>query len=338
MAKARNWRNSSEVAGLARHLGHSGSGDAVAFIVRYCMETVGRWIVEYQPTNLMEFLATVRTRTGLQIVEFTSTAELEAICERYIREGEKTFALVPREFEDETYGLTLRLERPVRGITHVSVIDCRGERAQRRWFSIWHEIAHVLADPQVEMAFRRCGEDEDDPVERVMDEVAGELAFHEAWYGQPSELTLTGLERHRNEKAPGSSRQSAFGAVIKRLPSAAAILVAKERLKVSEKKAAKQRDLFGVGPKKKLRVMAMLASPAARDAGLFIPTNMRIPEESVIKKVFDADAGDLERVTRTASENLGDWSASSGDRLPAMPIRVEAGRSGRMVFALLIPE
>ena len=61
----------------------------------------------------------------------------------------------------------------------MAVIDCRGGKLARRFFTRWHEIAHRLtthADRgDEEPAYRS----EHDPIERMMDEIAGHVGFYE---------------------------------------------------------------------------------------------------------------------------------------------------------------
>ena len=65
---------------------------------------------------------------------------------------------------------------------------------------------------------------------------------------------------------------------------------------------------------------------------------MRVPKESVIYNVFGKEPIDLEFQTKAASEDLSMWSSSKGGHLDPMPIYVEAGWCGGVVFALITLE
>jgi hypothetical protein len=173
----------AKVIQLSRDLGWASRGEPGDYVVRYCLDVVERWIGTYEPSTLDDLLATVTAHMGIRVDEFHSDEELEAICERYKANAELTFERVRQEFAvGDTFALTVRLKCPQHGMKFVAVIDCRGSRALKRLFSIWHEIAHLLVNPQLALEFRRCAGASKDPVESLMDRIAGELAFHRKWF------------------------------------------------------------------------------------------------------------------------------------------------------------
>jgi hypothetical protein len=63
----------------------------------------------------------------------------------------------------------------------VSVIDCRGQKAWRAYFTKWHEIAHLLVlTDQMRLSFRRTQAHavNNDPEEILMDVIAGKFGFY----------------------------------------------------------------------------------------------------------------------------------------------------------------
>ena len=72
---------------------------------------------------------------------------------------------------------------------------------------------------------------------------------------------------------------------------------------------------------------------AAPGTGLSIPPNMRVPERSVIYRVFSG----IEEVGE-ADEDLSWWTSSAGGRLSALPVHVTARRRGDHVQALIAPD
>ncbi len=86
-----------------------------------------------------------------------------------------------------------------------------------------------------------------------------------------------------------------------------------------------------------LRVMKAFPNQAARDAGLHIPWNMRVPQLSVIARVH---AEDIDTILNrgTAEENLCSWTTSGGDALPEVGVIVEARKMGDHVHALVTVE
>jgi hypothetical protein len=68
----------------------------------------------------------------------------------------------------------------------------------------------------------------------------------------------------------------------------------------------------------------------AKQRGLYIPKNFRVPEASIIHAVF-VDKRD----SASARECLSLWEASGGKRLKAMTVRVEVRQHFESVLALL---
>jgi hypothetical protein len=332
----------SRVVKLAREFGMKGAGNPVAFVVDRCVRQVTAWVKEFGPSNLEELLETVIAKVGLIIEEVQTDDDLEQIPKRYLQGGEGGFGRVLQAFDDRTFALVLRLRRPRHGCAHVAVIDCRGRKRARRWFSIWHEVAHLLAEPQLSFNFRRTVVPDKDPVEQLMDSIGGELAFYRPMFELilPDGVrpTLGHLEDHRVRQAPSASREAAYGTLIGRAGIPAVFIVAEMDFKASEHRALQTGFLFPqAAPTPELRAVRVVSSDLSRGSGLFIPRNMRVPPTSVISRVFLQETADLADKTWSSRELLSDWSDSKGNRLADVPVMVEAGRSGSRVFALITP-
>src|ERR1035441_6851450 len=62
----------------------------------------------------------------------------------------------------------------------VSVIDCRGEKRFRSYYTKWHELGHLLIlTDQMRLTFRRThfGLEDKDPEEALVDVIAGAFGF-----------------------------------------------------------------------------------------------------------------------------------------------------------------
>ena len=76
----------------------------------------------------------------------------------------------------------------------------------------------------------------------------------------------------------------------------------------------------------------MTVNEAARQDGLAIFENMRVPETSIIYRVFQGmPPGD-------AVENLSTWETSKGFTLPDRLVEIKAQRAWESVDALIIPK
>ena len=274
-------------------------------------------------------------KVGLIVEEICDDYDLHTIVARYVGVGEGGFGrLVGRTFDPQTYAVVVRLRRPQNGRTHVAVIDCRGPKRSRRYFSIWHEVAHLLTNPQLDFDFRRTVHPDKDPMESLMDSVAAELAFYKPFFrfSLPSgtRISFKALEAHRALYSPEASRAAAYGTVVSSLTEPALLVVAKFNLKAAERRAAQSGTLFPhLAPQPELRAATVIPSPGAQAAGLFLPPNMRVPVDSIIAEVFQN--------TWSSRENLSIW-VSKGRAQPSFAVVVEAGRCGGIVLALMTPD
>jgi len=71
---------------------------------------------------------------------------------------------------------------------------------------------------------------------------------------------------------------------------------------------------------------------AAKDAGLIIPWNYRVPVDSLIYRAFHESIWILDQ---EADERLGQWTSSNGSHLPDLPIHVEIRKQIDQVAAII---
>jgi hypothetical protein len=86
-------------------------------------------------------------------------------------------------------------------------------------------------------------------------------------------------------------------------------------------------------PPPDLRAVRAVANEAAQAERFMIPQNMRVPESSVIRSLFETDGerdGD-------GKEDLALWTDSKGKRLEGRVVAVEARRMGDPVIAIVQP-
>lgn len=86
-------------------------------------------------------------------------------------------------------------------------------------------------------------------------------------------------------------------------------------------------------PPPELRAVRAVANEAAQAEKFVIPQNMRVPESSVIRLLFEND-GNRDAASR---EDLGIWSDSKGKKLAGRAVAVEARRVADRVIAILQP-
>src|SRR5262249_1286877 len=129
-------------------------------IIDYCRERIAGWLKETRGIRSLTALeAIVCKRLRLVIEEFYSDDQLDALIQKDVPKGEFVFAAQRDGFDDDTFATLIRRENatPSCSDQFVALIDCRGDKAIRRYFTRWHEIAHVLTlvNGQMALPFHR---------------------------------------------------------------------------------------------------------------------------------------------------------------------------------------
>jgi hypothetical protein len=333
-------KSSIVVRTLARDLGIVHPTDPVSQIVTYCEERVRKFLREFPDSEglsgLLE-LVTAKVQTCFRIVN--NDHELISLRDEYLRRGEAAFANLPQELGPDVFGITLSLqERQAWELPFVSIIDCRGEKIWRGYFTKWHELAHLLTlTSQTRLAFKRthCAEIIS-PEESLMDIIAGRFAFYAPVIRKYAKgvISFEAIENLRQQLCPEASKQSSVIGITEAWPSPCLLVTAEMALKKGEQTGLNQgRFGFSKGPESKLRATRVKANDEARGVGFRIFENMRVPEQSVIFRVHENDLSYGDQ-----SEDLSWWVSSDGTALGVYPVRVEARRSaGDFIEALISP-
>jgi hypothetical protein len=318
-----------EVLALAQDLGLKPSDNPLQDILQYVRKRVRGYLKEVPCDRLSDLLRVVAAKVDTLMVEIHSDEELRKIREEYVGAGELSFAEIESELADAgTYGITycLKARRPGHR-KFVSVIDCRGDKAWRSYFTKWHELAHLLTiTAQQRLKFYRthASPEQKDPEESVMDAVAGNIGFFDEIVRKHTKgpISFNAVDVLKARLCPEASTQATLLGFLQAWPAPC--------LLVDAKWGRKRRNSFGTtanpfevnhAPDMALRAVNVTANEAARNNGLFIPRNMRIPIESAIARILDVNEDEIE-----SDEDLSWWTSSDGGRLEAMPIHVIARR------------
>jgi hypothetical protein len=248
-----------------------------------------------------------------------------------------------------TEGITLeREEWDPRVFRYLAVVDARGGRAARAYFTAWHELAHLLVHPsQLPFpGFRRtpaATEREKDPIESVVDHVAGRVAFYPPFFrpaleratGDHGGLNFAALEAARDAAAPTASLFATAMGSIQLVDTPSLLVTADMALKAEERRFSKGPqqafDFATTTIREKLRVTTVAPNDIAAGSRLAVRRNMRVPADSVLAQ---AHASTVD-VTLGAYEDQEWWETSRGGPLQALQLRVEAARRGRYVYGLI---
>ena len=341
-------KDSPIVIKIANDLGLKRKWNAERAIRNYCLRKVRGIISAFgEITDLNQLLAVVSSHLQLNFEEVHDD-DLSEITQKYVEKGELIFGNLHKELDDETDGVLIRLNSAKAWEPKfVAVINCRGNKIYRAYFSKWHEIGHLLTTPPTQMTFqfRRTPAFKKAPEEQIVDRVAGDLAFYENIFypaleseiADDNRLTFSAVERLKMTVCDGASREATLRAAIRQVLAPQLLVIAGMGYKKDEERLlhSKQMGLFADKDLKiepKLRALEVLSSQVAIDAGLHMHKNMRVPERSIIFKAYeDLTSSDQ---TYEECENLSWWEHSRG-RLNAAKVIVEAKKSGDKVFALV---
>ncbi len=234
-----NEESSPELVQLARALGVV-SNDPFQGTVATCLAMVESWVEQSGGigpsgiSNAAEFQRLLTHRLALAIEEIHSEEDFDRLTDFYARQrGEYVFAGLRARFDNEdcdgdeaTFGVLIRRRNALPEDTDkfVAVVDCRGEKHARRYFTRWHEIAHRMT------THSDCVDDgeeyQGELIEVLMDAIASELGFFEPFlqtavhnvFGSENWLTFEMIERIIDDVFPEASFQSTLFACMRSSP------------------------------------------------------------------------------------------------------------------------
>ncbi len=337
------------VAGLAAALGLDWR-DPITAILRHCNGKIAAWLKEARRVGSLDELQLLICRQlHLVFEEFHTEGELTQLIAKYVSMGEVGFAGIRATFNDDVYAtLTERRHMKSRDEPrYIAFIDLRGDKAARRYFTRWHEIAHLLTlVKQLELPFHRSTKQRD-PIEQLMDVIAGDVGFYdpifrptvERAFDRDPRLTFAAVENIRAEVCPGASFHATLIACAKRWPASVITLEVGLGLKKAEVSIVRsgQLGIFSDKPEMKLRAIVAIGNEAAKKARFRIHQNMRIPEASLLSRHF-ADTDERRLALDTSGrENLAIWQHSDGTSLGHLDVFIEARRLHDHLVALVRP-
>lgn len=339
--------SAQEIITLASELGVDWRNQPAQNIVEFCLGKIGQWIKESGPvTSIAELEKLACKRLSLVFEEVWNDEDLDQIIRKYVKAGEPVFASLKMDLDEKTYATLLERHN----ITHnaqdryVAVIDCRGEKALRRFFTRWHEIAHLLTlVRQLELPFHRS-RDDDSPLERMMDAVAGEVGFYKPIFVPVLNEVLRTCDRFsfqmaeliRARYSSEASFQSTLFAAIRGMPTPIIYLEAGMGFKKEEEATlqSSQLNLLPMAPPAaKLRVITVMQNEAAKERRFRIDRNMAVPPKSLIAAYFEnSNLSPAEGV-----EELSGWLHSNGKPVGQGEVHIEARFHAGRVMAIVQP-
>jgi hypothetical protein len=301
-------------------------------IKEHCHRQVKRFLKDFPHcATLNELLAVAAQRLGTVFHEIHCDDDLVQLTKQYAARSEPVAALFAGELTDEVYGVTFKLLQPGKfDLPYISIIDCRGYKKHKYYFTKWHELGHLLIlTDQRRISFKRTHalHEFKSPEETMVDVIAGEFAYYAPMvlpYTKGA-LTFEAIDAARVALCPEGSFQSALIGLVRVWPTPCVLIEAKW----AGKKTLLPGEYFSSFA---LRAVTSLVNDAARLNGIQLHKNFRVPMRSVIHKVFSESLTDGAGV-----EDLSWWQSSDGTSLEKQQIGVSVKRVGDAIYGLLIP-
>ena len=345
--------NDPEVLKLALDLHLPRRGNPLHQIRDFAISRVGRTLADSPvPVEDLDTLRSViANKFGVRLEFLTEDSDVSRVGEQYV----DFHGLLPHRLHEEfvrgnTEGITLEREDwdPIR-FRYLAVVDARGRRASRAYFTAWHEITHLVIHPEQLPfpGFRRTPNDDEihkDPIESVVDYVAGRIGFYRPLFAPILDdavrtaggFTFRALDLARQAATPTPSLHATALAGIRFASEPTVFLKVDLACRAAEARALRSPqqtfDFAMVEPKFDLRAVSVGKNEATRRSRLAIHRNIRIPLDSVITQAFESSSGDGDF---RQLENQDWWETSKDGALPALPLHVQAARRGRFVYGLL---
>jgi len=296
-------------------------------IISACMEKINYLTDDLLPNG--ELLANEISKDyQVKFEEIRDNTDLDLLEKNYVKsKNEFGFARIRKEIQTKSVDAWL-FERSNAESNDfdrwVAVLNLT-ETEDRAYWNKFHELAHRLAEPpQKILPFRRESITKTDPVEKLIDTIAGNLAFHPKLFSphikriSNSAITFDNVDLVRNSFAPSASLLATTNAVVKIYNRPALAF-----------KAALNKKMNGDANSLALRVSPQAHNILAREAGLILFRNMRVPLESCVYQTF------LTGQSCIASENTKIWTTSSGHSLPNYNVTISAIKLNDIIYGVM---
>jgi hypothetical protein len=333
-------KKSPKIWKLAKDLGIRSTEDPVSDILHYCERKIKTFLKDFPDCNtLSSLLDWVAGKVRTTFEEVRTDDDLIQIKQKYLKRGERIFVTLDGDLRSEdNYGITYKLtNREPWEPMFVSVIDCRGNKGLRSYYTKWHEIAHLLVlTDQMRLTYQRTLHlSANDPEEALVDIIAGNFGFYAPIIKRHAkdEISFEIIEELCSGLCPESSYLASLIGFVKSWPKPCILTYCRPAFKRKEEEMLLQGGFdFCKPPEAFLRATKITLSDGARKDDFRIFENMRVPTASIINDVYNGFSNYSE-----AEENLSWWATSDGLILPDRPIRTKAKRLWDSVYALIIP-
>jgi hypothetical protein len=286
--------SSTTVHVLAADLGLKPSSTPVQDIVSFCQRKVKQFLGDFKDcTKPSQLLSLAANKLGTTLIEVHSNADMQWVVKEYVERGELASATLAEELTDDVFGLTLKLVHAGRfDLPYVSIIDCRGSKARRAYFTKWHELGHLLIlTDQRRLTFRRTHSlhESKSPEESLVDVLAGEFAYY-APMVRPlakGQISFAAIQAIRDELCPDGSFTSAMIGVAKAWPRPCILVEARLGWKKGDGDPSQGTLGFTEAPVAELRAVNVAINEPARKLQVKITAVRLKIEQNQLVRVTD---------------------------------------------------
>ena len=145
---------------LARNLRIPDHGDCLRELCDHAIAAVRQMLSEWSVDTIVELRMLVADRLSVKLEFLHSDDDIERLASAYGHVMTHFRRLLRLEFlKNDTEGLLIDNPKPGKGgRDYLAIIDARGPRKMRAYFTAWHELAHLLLYPPRQLVldgFRR---------------------------------------------------------------------------------------------------------------------------------------------------------------------------------------
>lgn len=312
-----------KVRALAAAMGIEQSRQLLSEIPKRACDRVGEWIATcgIEPASIDELHRLVLNQTRLRIERIETDLDLERITNAYEPEQPAIGTQLELEFEQGTTE-ALVLQRSPRDHQYLAIVDARGDRRHRAWFSSWHEPSHlVVPDPEARLLFRRTQVHRPEPLEQVIDAVASSIGFWEPIIRpalvralRSHETVLEAFDAVREACVPEASRESTYRALAAMVDFPLVVLRVGYGGRRGDVTTTDRLQSYA------LRAKTVIRNGLAEGQKLVVWPNFRIPRHSAIVAAFERPP--VRPLVQ--HDRLENWTDSKGNRLGPCAVRVTA--------------
>ncbi len=296
-------------------------------IIDACVKMVRPFAIGIKPKGEI-FANEIAESFQVKVEELRNDQDLETFESRYLKQKKEIgFTQVRKEIHKPNIDAWLFQRMHAASDDNdrwVAVLNLTHTEYRAYW-NRFHEFAHRIAEPpQLVLPYRRDEIIRTNPIERLMDKIAGNLAFypdllrHHLRGSIKNNLTFDIVNSIRENFAPTASLLSTANGIVKFCTHPTLIFIAEMRMKMDNRPETLA-----------LRVIPQARNQAASESNLCLFKNMRVPLESCVYNTFQTGN------TCFDIENAKIWRTSDGKSLPDYNVFISAIRLDNRIYGII---